>query len=243
MARTVLTSPITINVDPGHLQEACDHVVNDYDCQKKMITLQLAETEYTDQIEVSTHPLSAHVFTIRGTPGNPGAVRWTPHAPGACLRVTDYAAVAADGIEFGFYVNGGTCVAAYQFGIIDVQNCFFASCQNGVHMRAVSHGSINITGPYRIDGNADFHVQCDHAQVNLGAQPVAMDNHQTMGAFISVSSGGYVGVGGNPYSGIGSGGGTYGKQYDVSSNGVLRLNGVTLPGNVAGTVSSGGQVV
>lgn len=64
-----------------------------------------------------------------------------------------------------------------------------------------------------------------------------------VGAFISVSNGGYVVVGGAPYSGVGSGAGTTGKRYDVTSNGVLRLNGVTLPGNAAGTVIGGGQVL
>jgi hypothetical protein len=224
------------------IQHACDFIVGSVDCNRQDVTVQLVGSGYTEQVLVATQPLGIHVFTIRGNPANPGACLWAP-VTGQTLRATDYAAVVVDGIEFGFTGSGGTCLAAFQFGIIDVQNCLFASCQGGVHMRVVNQGSINITGPYAIDGNADFHIQCDHASVNLGANVVAMNNRQTIGTFISVANGGYVAVAGLPYSGVGAGSGTTGKQYDVSSNGMLRLNGVTLPGNAAGTVSSGGQVL
>lgn len=238
MSRTNLSADLTINVDPGHLQEACNHVVNDYDCQGKMIYLQLTlGAEYTDQIEVATQPLSAHVFTIRGCPTNPGSVMWTPHVAGACVRATDFGAVVVDGVELGFYVSGpNLCAAAYQFGIIDLQNIIFGSCGGGAHISSSYHGAVNITGPYSIQGNASNHIRCTTlGKVNLGANPVSMPAPLSFDAFALVEDGGWVGVGGVPYTGAGAGGATNGKRYDVKPSGILKLNGVTFPGNLAGT--------
>jgi hypothetical protein len=98
---------------------------------------------------------------------------------------------------------------------------------------AVQTGPITIVGNRAIWGSVEM-----GASLTMYAQTVTLDSTPNFTSyFLGVARGAAAVVTSNTYVGTATG-----KSYDITTNGVLIKGGDTLPGNVAGTTSTGGQV-
>lgn len=135
----------------------------------------------------------------------------------------------------GLYVTTG--------GIVQFENIDFAACSD-THL-SVQNGEVAAQGlPYTISGNAPYHINCAFAgSLDLaGVQVTLYNSPNWTGAFINMEVNAVTNLGGAVFNGP-----AVGKRYQLSTNAVLMLNGADpdtfLPGNAAGTVTTGAQIV
>jgi hypothetical protein len=135
--------------------------------------------------------------------------------------------------------SGLSCVG----GLAIVNNVDFGTCSYA-HMLAQAGGQIVTYGtPYSISSNASFHMLANGGgTISIVASPVTLYNSPTFSqAFVEAWALGYVGA----YQAVFNGA-AHGKRYFCQANGVVAcgVNPDTFfPGDVAGTVQSGGFVL
>jgi hypothetical protein len=132
----------------------------------------------------------------------------------------------------GFFVrNGGVC---------NLASVHFGAC-TGTHISAELSGIVTIGGAYTISGGAYAHVDAgysgqiystDTASITISGTPAFSHS------FAGSAAGGSIRYGNKTFAGSATG-----KRYAVTTNGiVLTYGGATyLPGNVSGTIATGGQ--
>jgi hypothetical protein len=109
-------------------------------------------------------------------------------------------------------------------------------------VRADDGGMVEITGNYSISGNAGSHWIAVQGQVRCQGRTITLTGTRAFSAaFAEAQDPGLVIVDGNTFSGAATG-----KRYNAVSNGVIRTNGAGanyLPGDAAGTTTTGGQYI
>jgi hypothetical protein len=111
-----------------------------------------------------------------------------------------------------------------------------------VRARAEDGGRVVCTGAYWIvgGGSAQAHWVAVAGGV-VRVQSIAITllaSHAFSPGFAFATTGGIIFGNGCSFTGSATG-----QQYEVDSNGVLQISGLTLPGSVAGVTTTGGQVV
>lgn len=226
---------------------------NDLHQNGGVATVQLAQTgapgtPYTENAVIAGQSVGGHVsFMLVGDEANPQNYQWSP-ASGTALFCTDYVVVDVKGIQFNS-TGAGIGVLVNQFAICDLKNIRTGSFVNGTVFYAQEGGKINIssTGTLRLAGSAPaiaFQV-AGQGCINLSGLECVIE---TTGwgpsdAFFKVSRGGDIRLD-QPLTFTNSTeAGSTGKQYDVTLNGTIALNGTTFPTVWStGTTASGGIV-
>jgi hypothetical protein len=113
---------------------------------------------------------------------------------------------------------------------------------SGTHLQSGAGGVIAYEfGTYTVSGNMTHHiVSFQGGTVQCFGVAVSVPNALTFTDWANISNVASMSTT-CTYTGTGSGAGSTGTKYNVSANGVLSLNGTTLPGATAGTTSLGGQ--
>ncbi len=236
-ARIRQTVSLVLDVDPGHIQEAVNAIVYDYDfaCGASA-TVQLKADEYHDQVTIASE-IAPHVLTIRGASSvHPEYTLWAVSGSTAqtLVSATDGGRAVLADLELGSYVAGSTLLAAFQEGTFDVENVMIGSCEGGVAFKTGRGGKINFTGPVMLYGNAATIAQAQGGTIEMSTVPINLCASICFDQFVAVDFGGAINRA-NGFSGIPAGG----KQYTVGPGGILRSNGIQLPGNLAGTNDRG----
>lgn len=247
MTRQILEAPTTFYVsttgndsNPGTqaspwrtVQKACNYVLAELDLHGGVyVAIQLADGNYEEDVVCFSHPVGGHLFFILGNQQNPENVYVRT------FTKVDFGAVQITGIRTKF-------LNAIQFGILDYAHMAF-DATTGVHVKAQSGGSINVTGPSKILGGALAHQQTwgNASRISLAGQPVTIPAALNFSVAFCLCTGGGITADGMTvtYSGAGVSG-TTGQKYICNRNGVLDLSGTVFPGNVGGSYSHGGVVV
>lgn len=215
------------------VQRACRFMIAEADLNGGANpVIQLADGTYNEDVIAFSHPVGGHLFTVRGNQTTPENVYINS------FTCVDYGCVQLVGIRTKF-------LNAIQFGILDYAYMAF-DATTGVHVKAQSGGSINVTGPSKILGGALAHQQTwgNASRISLAGQPVTIPAVLNFPVAFCLCTGGGITADGMTvtYSGAGVSG-TTGQKYICNRNGVLDLSGTVFPGNVGGSYSHGGVVV
>jgi hypothetical protein len=145
----------------------------------------------------------------------------------------------------GDYNANGTGLVANTGGYIGISNVDFGTC-TGSHMVAQGGGAISTGGaPYSISGNAQAHccAAFSGGGMSLADSTVTLYNTPTFSiGFAFASSCGTMNVWSMHFNG-----GAHGPRYFAETNGIISCNvgnpNAYFPGDVNGTVATGGQIV
>jgi hypothetical protein len=168
-------------------------------------------------------------------------------APGNCVT----RGFLADGLSTRYTIQGfrfqaaggGVALDAWGGSILRYANCEFGS---GFlyHLEAINTGQIICDGGiYTIFGAATgAHLSARMGFININLKPITLSNSPAIAVFADVHYAGVLWAYGTTFSGSAA---TGTKKYNVSTNGVIQAAGAAgnFPGNVAGTTSTGGQVI
>lgn len=201
--------------------------------------LNLANGTYTESFTVFGGPTGGLEINIIGNPASPSSVVFN-----GTLACRDGGILSVNGVKFTS--TGGQCLLVGQEFIVDLQNIEFGACTNGVHIQVNPGGYVNYAGgTYVVSGTALFHIQMTGQgsvfQV-LTAQTISIPTALAFTTWVYNQSGYLTITGGTTFTGAGVAS-SIGKKFDTNYNGVTLLNGTTLPGNAAGTTTTGGQTV
>jgi hypothetical protein len=138
-------------------------------------------------------------------------------------------------------IHNATAIRAAYGCRIQFDSIVFGFCGSGVHLLANYGGYIGVVGNYTISGGAAMHFFAElNGGIPTGGRTITLTGNPAFSlAFASATTGGVVISGGNTFVGAATG-----KRYEVSLNAVVNTFGGganALPGNIAGTVVSGGQ--
>lgn len=141
--------------------------------------------------------------------------------------------------------DGAGCVGIYvSKGDILIENVIFGSFANGTHMKILDKASLEVQGEYTLDGPALTHCMIyDYGIFRSNDIFVIFSTSLSMVNWILTFSGGIANVSGITFTNKNY---LSGKRYDASLNAIINTQGQAsnyLPGNVAGTVETGGQYV
>lgn len=209
-------------------------------------TIQVANGSFTESSSVHTKRLRGyHVIVVRGDPTTPGNCVW--NVPTGLVGVTcrDWSGIILDGFRFQSPGSSAIGCSASQHGIIDIANVEWGTMAGGIHCQSTNGGSVGyVAGTIsKVIGNAALHWDVS-AGANLLVTGVTIEvpSPLTMTAWLSMTGGSAITSGVTFTNGSGGAAATVtGSKYSVAMNGVYLRGGVTLPGTVAGSTSTGGQ--
>lgn len=219
------------------IQKAVDTLVG-VDIQAYSVTIQVSDGLFTTPVVVSSPwlGLGAGTVTIQGNSGTPAN----------CVIST----TSADAVTVK---NGGqmiikdlkviTTTTGYSFiskdyGVLQFTNIDFGA--SAYEHISTANGSVEAIGNYAISGGARRHISNFGGQVRIQIRTITLSGTPAWSVEGVLSQGGVVYINTNTYAGTGA----TGTRYLANNNGVIYTNsgGATyLPGNVAGSVATGGQ--
>lgn len=227
------------------IQHAENFIKSSIDANGFSIVVQLAAGTYPENVVISSVMIGAHVYTIQGDATSAAtAANYIIDGGGGAgtdaIFCTDDGQVTLNGVTVKN--SGATGVHVTQGGICDIKgntNLGVASVQVNIGQL----GRVNYSGPHSLTGNATNMTQVNGGSVSWGSSiTVTIGSALTYTTFLAMTNG-FADTSGAAVTFSGAGvAGTTGKLYTVAMNGALVLSGTTLPGNVAGTTSTGGQV-
>jgi hypothetical protein len=147
--------------------------------------------------------------------------------------------------DFKMTTTGGTNYALFSQGAgstIQISNLIFGSGFATAHLRSLAQGLIQATGNYAIEAGTGYHLNAVQAAINVNSRTITITGSPAFSSsFAFFSDTGYITTQSANWS-SGSAAVT-GKRYDGYSNAVLNSAAAALPGNAAGTVTSGAQAI
>jgi hypothetical protein len=162
------------------------------------------------------------------------------------ISTTSNAAINLDSVVGKWVVKGlklqtttsGVGLLVQNGSHVDFQNMDFGACV-GPHMYATGGSAVTCIGPYTISGGSGYHSWCESSSaITIFGKTLTLTGTPAFsGAFAEATRAAVIICTGNTYTGAATG-----KRYDASVNGVLVIGADVLPGNVAGTTATGGQV-
>lgn len=225
------------------VQHALDVVFGTLDLGGNDVTIRLADGAYAGFRQMSPQ-VGAGMVTVLGNTGTPANVIVTATAVresgvqvenGATLTLT------------GFTVNSllSRCISVNR-GVIYFSNLRFGTCSD-YQIVSSDLGYVQATGAYTIvgGGSCSAHLRAvGNSIIRINNNPtVTVEAPQTYAdAFASGLTGACFICTGVSFTGAGAGSVT-GKTYNMQSNSILQIGGASLPGSLAGTAASGGQVI
>lgn len=214
-----------------------------------LFNIYMADATYTDAAVINCPiPNGSGSIFIHGNVGSPNNVKLFNNGVGSAISVTggfyqwegvSFQATAASGSDAGNGIWAGGAGRVWLYAVN------FYACP-GAHILAYGAGTVAISGPIGINGNAAEHMQAGlNGVIDMYTAPypnVTINNAVTFSAaFVSAYGGGQVVA---VYTTITGAGNVTGSRYAASSNGVISTGGrgaSYLPGTSAGTTATGGQ--
>lgn len=240
-----LNNGMTVGAPFLTIQHAVDVVYRNYDWNGFGATVHIANGTYTQPVNVYGQPLGHGLaaVTFVGNTASPTAVvisvtnnnAWVHNIGSwAILQGITFAATGTAtttiGLGYGLLSMSGCYV--------EVQNCNFASCTT-CQCTAANGGMITFDSlPSSFTGTSGFGINAGQAgQIWMQNSVFTMSATYNNAFAISNNCGIIICGGANSFPGT-----TTGPKYSVGFNGVINLQGVTLPGSSAGVATTGGQV-
>lgn len=228
------------------LQKAWNYIVNSLDLSGFSVTVHVAAGTYSTGLVASGIVVglgSGNFILFTGdttTPANCLVTTSNAHA----FSVIGGANILIAGFKFltSGSVNGVPAIALVTGtgGLASlVGKCEFGACAR--HMHAENSGSIIISTNYTISGGADVHIFCSTALVNdVNSTTVTLTGSPAFSLeFANSQAGGLIQIAGVTFSGSATG-----ARYLAALNGLINTQGAGvnyLPGNAAGSTTTGGQ--
>ena len=195
------------------------------------ITIQLADGTYSlgHPIEIRQAQVGGGQLILQGNPGNPAQV--------ILEGATGALAIAGDVLLRGVKVQSSgssTALRVGRGGKLEIDAVSFGAA--GGHFD-IDGGILRLVGACTVDGAAAFHLRLSASgQFDGNGQVLTLNGTPAFSdAFLVCSEASIARLNGQSFSGDATG-----KPYHVATNSVVQGGGVTLPGNLAGTVQSGG---
>ena len=222
------------------IQKAIDVVAQTIDLGAYSVTIQVADGTYTASVTMRPY-IGTGAVTIQGnstTPANVVLSTTSAH----CINNSSRSALTVKDVKIQTTTSGYGVVAS-NGGLVSINNVDFGACANG-HMYIDTYGRVTAAGSYAISGSAPAHVIPNlQGSFTMNSGTVTLTGTPAFSsAFLYCSSLGFAYI-----NGVGSAvtfsGSATGKKYDVLLNSVVNTGGSGtnyLPGDSAGTTSSGG---
>lgn len=251
-ARALITSNITFYVSSSGnnsndglsqgaplltIQEAIDRAVS-YDLGTHDITIQIANGTYTTNQTLKSI-IGAGTITITGNASNPENVLINPGTGDAFQAPWVRGTWNISNLKIA--ATSGAAVYSKANSLVRLNNIDFGQCSR--HMLAHQGGIIEIAGNYKVSGGATNHMTIwDGGIIQANGITVTFSTNTTnfSDAYLYANTGVAI-VGGCTFINKNY---VTGKQFTIELNAVA--NGASasyLPGTVAGTTASGGQLL
>lgn len=227
------------------IQKAVDTVAS-LDLSIYDVTIQVADGTYEEEVTLKTL-VGAGRVTILGDESNPANV--VVQCSGS---TSDDVCFMANGIVGNWRLSGLKVQADTGSGNrlvvvngtgtrLTIQHMEFGLAGNS-HINVTNGAACTISGPYKISGNVNYHINLLQGSIDCFSQTVTLTGTPNFStSFILCTRLSYARINANTYSGSATG-----TRYTSSANSVIFTNGAGatyLPGSVDGTTASGGLYV
>lgn len=221
------------------IQGALAVVNNALDCANSSVVIQVAAETFTENAIARPHCPGSFFLTIRGSPSSPSSTVW--QTTGVGLLSFDTGFVLVDGFKLVGLSNGLVGLEAGKVGFLGFQNIDFGTFPGGTHVACDEGGTINFeVGSYTISGSASQHVFMNACYATIAGATINIPSPQAFSVFLYANDGpSHFVLNGSSFIGSGAGSGSTGTKFVISQGAVALLNGVTLPGDIAGTLGAG----
>lgn len=201
------------------------------------LTIQVGAGTYAGTL-VLTQPFIGGLVTIQGDVTTPSNVLWSTTGI-TCLMDGPGARLALKGFEFR---SGLECLRARRGALLQLTGKTQFGTTTNAHMMAELDGIIQVTtgSNYEISGNCQFHVQAQTTGIiDISGRTVTLSGTPNWTSrFAQVGAIGYLAAVSMTFTGSATG-----KRFVAADNGVISVGGAAstyFPGDVAGTVATGG---
>ena len=200
------------------------------------ITIQLADGTYTSSVAMAFEAalVGGGCLILQGNSGDPDQV--TVEALGEVLIVRA-GGVCVRGIRVQNASPTAAAVTVSARGSLTLDQVSFGPA--GGHID-INGGVLRIDGGYAVKDGATYHLRLtDGGRFDGNGQTVTLESAPDFSdAFVVCDTVSLARMAGQSFAGTATG-----KRYAVSANAVIQSGGVVLPGDVAGTVQTGGQYI
>ena len=222
------------------LQKAYDVVAAKLDLGGFTVTVQVGPGTYTGGLNVAQPWTGGGAVTLQGDTTTPGNVVIATNGSGAhCVNVSAAlpGALTVTGFKLTTAGAGSDCVNHVGTGSLLLGNNDYGAATR-FHVNVGSAAAIvRMQSAYAISGGAAVHWVANAGGYLVAGAAVTLIGTPNFSAEFAVATRvALIENVGSSFSGSATG-----KRYDANLNGVILLEGLILPGNVAGTTSSGGQ--
>jgi hypothetical protein len=217
------------------LQRAYDVIARRFDLNGHTVTIQLGAGTFAG-LGVGAAGLGGGSIDIQGA--GPGLTVLSGSGHLLSWDVPLHTTLSVRGLTLTT-TGAGDCIHAGACGRLEFEDVVFAACA-GRHLAVLAAGAeLRAAGNYVISGGALRHLYAEAGgTARITGRALSLIGTPAFGAFAEAAMLGCLILTGNAFSG-----GATGTRYLASANGVIRTGGLAgaLPGNLAGTVASGGQ--
>lgn len=226
------------------IQKAIDTIAT-FDLGLFDVTIDVANGTYTGAVVLKPLITSGGQVTIEGDTATPSNVLLNISSGDAITASHQTGIYLLKGFRLQTSSSGSAQVYCLDKSVVELENIEFHTGDTvgaGRHLRCEGGGSlIKINTSYTITGNVARHYEAGQ-QGAIWAFNITVTCSGTRAfSIFAVASGiSYLRIHGNTWTGAGSATGT---RYSVTQNSVIRTDGATLPGDVAGTSATGGQYI
>jgi len=217
------------------IQKAVDVVTNNIDLGGFDVTIYVADGTYTAPVVVGAQTGDGDISILGNivTPAN------------CVISTTSDDAIFVAGAKVNLYglklqtTTSGAGLKAYLGAVVNIGYMDFGVCV-AAHMELGQESVLSAGAAYNITGGAASHIHCGApGTFTAGSFTVTITGTPAFGSYFIGIAGGRVDVSAVTWSGSATG-----KRFLVHENGILKAGSTSLtkiPGNSAGTTSSGGK--
>jgi hypothetical protein len=215
------------------VQTAIDYTTA-LDCSIYDVTIQIADGTYIANTITCKNIIGSGTVTIQGNSGTPANVvidgGFYKLGAGTKYIIKDLKLIKASG-------TAATAIQAVSSALMSFSNLTFSTGYT-IHIQSTGFGSVTADGNYTIAGNATYHwIVTYGGYIGVAVKTITISGTPSITIF-AYARNGTIYCEGNTYN---SSSDVVGQLYNISLNGVVYSSGVTLPGNSAGAVATGGQ--
>jgi hypothetical protein len=221
------------------IQKAVDVVSGTLDLGAYNVAIQLADGTYTTSVTLKS-VVGSRTVTIQGNSSTPANV---------VISTTSANCITSSRVSGAWVVKdmklttttSGSCLFVDYNSVVSINNVDFGTCAL-FHLNLAYGGVVIGSGNYAITGNAMIHAYTFGGTYSVGSITITISNTPAFSlAFAYSNLSGPIRAAVLTFSGSATG-----KRYIAASNSVIFTNGAGatyLPGNVAGTVETGGLYI
>ncbi len=219
------------------IQKAVDTFNSHVTLAQSNVTIQLADGTYTltDPVYVG-RMYSTGTLTINGNNSTPSNVIVTS-STSTLFRIFGGNWCVLSNFEVRCTLSGGACVHVYETGRVVVSGLVFGTSTNADHLYITDQGNMLASAAYSIIGGAARHYYVSNCGTVRASSAVTLTGTPAFSTgFLVARNKALVNLVSSTYTGSATG-----QRYNVQGISVVPTGGLTLPGNVGGTATNGGQ--